>query len=140
MARLAAQGCGKAVSAVFQNVSLDAEQIPVAELDTLILFHDGNVSVVEVKAHKGNADKKKIESNIKQIRDFTGAYSKYWLVYPLTSAELSALEQRRPEDLERFHKLGMVDHASWQGYVLSVQRSRDQRILGLDQLQEALGG
>ena len=91
------------------------------------------------KTHKASADLKKIESNIKQVRDFGGAYSTYRLVYPLIASELAALREGQPEDLARLVDLGMVDVAKWRRYVQTVERSRDQRILGLDQLGELLG-
>lgn len=138
MARLAAGERGQPVAAVFQNLSLRKGERFVAELDTLILFRDGNIAVGEVKTHKANADHKKIEANIKQIRDFGGAYSTYCLIYPLTAAELAALADDRQEELDKLRALGMEDLAAWREYVLGVKHSRDQRILGLDQLAALL--
>lgn len=139
-ARLAADALGDRVAAVYRNLILDLSNVPVAELDTLILSRDGGVAVVEVKTHRASADHKKIESNIKQVRDFGGAFSAYRLVYPLTAAELEGVRQGRPATLDQLQALGMEDLNEWQGYLLAVERSRDQRVLGLDQLREAMGG
>lgn len=139
-ARLAADALGDRVAAVYRNLILDLSDIPVAELDTLILSRDGGVAVVEVKTHRASADHKKIESNIKQVRDFGGAFSAYCLIYPLTAAELEGVRQGRPETLDQLQGLGMEDLNDWRAYLLAVERSRDQRVLGLDQLREAMGG
>ena len=139
MAHLATEGQDQALAGIFMNVTLNTQQRPIAEFDTLVLYGNGDIAVVEVKTHKASADLKKIESNIKQVRDFGGAYSTYRLVYPLIASELAALREGQPEDLARLVDLGMVDVAKWRGYVQTVERSRDQRILGLDQLGELLG-
>lgn len=139
-ARLAADALGDRVAAVYRNLILNLGEIPVAELDTLILLRDGGVAVVEVKTHRASADHKKIESNIKQVRDFGGAFSAYRLVYPLTAAELEGVRLGRPETLDQLNRLGMEDLNDWRAYLLAVERSRDQRVLGLDQLREAMGG
>lgn len=54
-----------------------------------------------------NADSKKIESNIKQLRDVGGAYSACNLVYPLTAADLEALTGVNEKALGKFRDLGM---------------------------------
>lgn len=140
MARCAADALGDRVAVVYQNVTMSLGERSVAELDTLILSRDGGVAVVEVKTHRASADHKKIESNIKQVRDFGGAFSAYRLVYPLTAAELEGVRPGRPETLDQLNGLGMDDLVDWRAYLLAVERSRDQRVLGLDQLREAMGG
>lgn len=140
VARCAADALGDRVAVVYQNVTMSLGERSVAELDTLILSRDGGVAVVEVKTHRASADHKKIESNIKQVRDFGGAFSAYRLVYPLTAAELEGVRPGRPETLDQLNGLGMDDLVDWRAYLLAVERSRDQRVLGLDQLREAMGG
>lgn len=139
MVHLATLAPGQTLAGIFQNVTLNTQERPIAEFDTLVLHENGDIAVVEVKTHMASADLKKIESNIKQVRDFGGAYSTYRLVYPLVASELAALRAGRPEDLTRLVDLGMVDVANWRVYLQTVERSRDQRILGLDQLGELLG-
>lgn len=91
----ASDGLGDQVASIYQNLVLFLEEKPIAELDTLVLLRDGGIAVVEVKTHRANADNKKIESNIKQIRDFGGAFSAYTLVYPLKAADLEGIRQGR---------------------------------------------
>ena len=73
MAHLATEGQDQALAGIFMNVTLNTQQRPIAEFDTLVLYGNGDIAVVEVKTHKASADLKKIESNIKQVRDFGGA-------------------------------------------------------------------
>jgi hypothetical protein len=108
-------------------------------LDTLILFQNADVSVLEAKTHRQNADYKKIESNIKQLRDFGGAYSAYNLIYPLTATDLAALDEGGESVLGKFKGLGMEDLAAWQKHLQDVRLARDQSIIGLDQLDRVMG-
>ncbi|MBK5938245.1 hypothetical protein [Halochromatium roseum] len=130
------------VAGVWQNVRLCREDRYLAEFDTLILFRDGRLTVLESKLHPESADHKKIEANIKTTRDFGGAYSDYLLVYPLTTADLNALqqaslatEQGRAPWIQR----GMQDVHAWHQYLLRLSGARDQRLLGLDALEQVFG-
>jgi len=136
VARRAATRAG--LAAVYRNVALRQGARGVCEWDALVLMENGDIAVAEAKSHFSSAETKKIESNIKQLRDFGGAYSSYRLVYPLTAAELAALAGESDAGLADFKGLGMDDAAAWRQHVREVSRSRDQRILGLDELERLL--
>lgn len=126
------------VASVVQNVTFFKDENPVAEIDTLILFKNADVSILEAKTHCGNADHKKIEANIKNVRDFGGAYSTYNLIYPLTGKDIAELAEEDEPHQEKWRSLGMEDAAGWRLYLKRVRQTRDQRILGLDQLDRAI--
>ena len=126
------------VASVVQNVTFFKDDNPVAEIDTLILFRNADISILEAKTHCGNADHKKIEANIKNVRDFGGAYSTYNLVYPLNGKDIAELAEEDERQQEKWRSLGMEDAVAWRQYLKRVRQTRDQRILGLDQLDHAL--
>lgn len=126
------------VASVVQNVTFFKDDNPVAEIDTLILFRNADISILEAKTHCGNADHKKIEANIKNVRDFGGAYSTYNLVYPLTGKDIAELAEEDERQQGKWRSLGMEDAVAWRQYLKRVRQTRDQRILGLDQLDHAL--
>lgn|GEM_PF-5278840 len=68
--------------------------------------------------------------------EILGGYS---LVDPFTTAELAALTAGDEIGLDQLRALGMEDIAPWREYLEGVRRSRDQCILGLDQLDRAMG-
>ncbi len=134
VARMANDRFHHSVAAVSQNVTLVRQQRSIAELDTLVLFKNADLSVLEAKTHFGNADLKKIEANIKVLRDFGGAYSTYNLVYPLTTSDIQELVS----DGNQAQQQWIEDAPAWKQYLKSVGTTRDQRILGLDQLERIM--
>ena len=138
LARIVDKCFRDSVAVVWQNVEFAVPGRSIAELDTLVLFSNADISVLEAKTHHGNADLKKIEANIKGLRDFGGAHSRYNLVYPLTSGELAELEEAEGTDLQKWDALDMEDAFFWGKYLRMVRRTRDQRIIGLDELRDVL--
>jgi hypothetical protein len=128
----------EAVDSVYQNVIIRHREQIICELDTLVLFRTGDLLAFESKSHFSNSDRKKIEANIKQLRDFGGAYSGYRLIFPLTSQEIGSLAGGKEGALDQLQSLGMSDAAGWAEFVRMVAQSRDQQIVGLDQLRETL--
>jgi hypothetical protein len=128
----------QAVACVHQNVNFLAGSQAVCELDSLVMLQTGDIFAFEAKTHYENADRKKIEANIKQLRDFGGAYSGYGLVYPLTRSEVERLAQGDEREIRELESLGMSDVHKWAEHIRSVRGSRDQRIIGIDELERTL--
>lgn len=120
------------VRAVYHNVKLRRSKLELSEIDTLILWRNGDVSIIETKSHFSNADVKDIEARIKTWRDHLGAYTRGELVFPWTAAELDLL--RRGMGLGR----EICQQAEWSHYVRTTLQSRDRHILGINQLAEGL--
>lgn len=127
-----------AVACVHQNVNFLAGTQSVCELDTLVTLQTGDIFAFEAKTHYENADRKKIEANIKQLRDFGGAYSGYGLLYPLTRSEVERLAQGDAVEIRDLASLGMSDVHKWAEHIRKVRESRDQRIIGVDELESTL--
>lgn len=85
-ARLAADALGDRVAAVYRNLILDLSDIPVAELDTLILSRDGGLRSSRLKRIAPAPTIKR--SNQTSSSDPPGAFSAYCLIYPLTVARV----------------------------------------------------
>jgi len=128
----------QAVAAVYRNVVVQREQQVLSELDTVVLLQTGDVLAFEAKTHYTSADHKKIEANIKALRDFGGAYSTYALVFPLTRGEIKELGQGNATLQGKLESLGMADAASWAAFIRRVADARDQRIVGIDELRAAV--
>ena len=126
------------VASVHRNVAFLKDARPISELDTLGIFQTGDILAFEAKTHYENSDRKKIEPNIKQLRDFGGAYSGYGLVYPLTTLEIQRLADGDEAEISELESLGMSDVHKWAEHVRQVGHSRDQRIIGIDQLETTL--
>jgi hypothetical protein len=129
---------GDIVASVYQNIELARAGQRVCELDTVVILCTGDLIVLEAKTHYRNADRKKVEANIKQLRDFGGAYSKYALVFPLRTQDVEDLASGENDRLGRFRDAGMTDARGWAHYVKQTQSSRDQTIVGLDTLGTSL--
>ncbi len=91
-----------------------------------------------MKTHYKSSETKKIESNIKQLRDFGGAYSRYALVYPLTAEEIELLRSADPDYRARMEALGMDDAADWGQDLRRIENSRDRRAVPLERLADEL--
>ncbi|RMG37106.1 MAG: hypothetical protein D6725_09475 [Planctomycetota bacterium] len=126
------------VDSVWQNVILRRAGDAICELDTLVLLRSGDLAVIEVKTHHKSSEQKKIESNIKQLRDFGGAYSRYALVYPLTASEIKLLRSADPDYRARMQALGMDDAAEWGAHLHGIENSRDRRAVPLERLADEL--
>ncbi|HQN73193.1 MAG TPA: hypothetical protein PLB16_07240 [bacterium] len=118
------------VSGVFGGIKVaDVKESRKAkfEIDTLILLKTGDIVALETKTAFGLANissQKDLESRIKNIRDFTGAYTKWALIFPFTREDL-----HKPTD-KYLQGFAYKTRDSW--------HSKDKRILMIDELESYL--
>jgi hypothetical protein len=127
-------GVCELVAGVYQGVVLSRDEDAIAELDTLVLFRNGQLAVVEAKTHYENAAHKQIQGSIKQFRDCGGVYGSYWLVFPLLQEEIGALASGDPSLVARWREAGIEDTEKWVRYARHGSSGRDAKMVGLDQL------
>lgn len=109
------------------------------EIDILIILVSGDLIVVEVKTNNEMAKRKDIESRIKNLRDCTGAYSDFFMVFPFLQREIEAIRTRDPEIMKTFfHKYGMWNFDNWSQFFSGVEQLRDQHLIGIDALESEL--
>ncbi len=115
------------VEAVAGGVEILQEGRKKIEIDTLILLKTGDIIALETKtafALKGLSSQKDLESRIKNIRDLTGAYTKWALVFPFTRNDLG---DKKNDFLRNFSN--KIEN-SW--------HSKDKKILMIDELEKYL--
>jgi hypothetical protein len=110
----------------------------IAEFDTLLLHASGDMLVLEAKTHHSSAGHKDMESRIKQLRDLGGAYNQFYLVFPLVRADLDALAAGNAPPALAGGSSSLADTDLWVEFMRRVGASRDQRILGIDEISKTI--
>lgn len=123
---------------IYSSLELLENNQSFIEMDAVVLFDSGDLAVIEVKTHRESGEMKKLDANIKRLRDFCGAKSQYRVVFPLTTQEIGQLKQDDEDTRAAFLRLGMVDVEDWRPYLRSIGKASDLKLLGLDELQEVL--
>jgi hypothetical protein len=110
------------IVAVYRKVKVFRNGIQLTEIDTLIIYRSGDLAVIEAKAHYASAKAKDIDARIKNWRDHLGAKTRACLVFPWTSKDLAAIDERQPI---------VPDVADWKNYKSQAKLN----IQGLDQIK-----
>ncbi len=93
------------VQEVASRVEVVSETSVVMELDVLVLLRTGDLLHLECKTHyhSGNQAQgsflKDIKSRVKALEDYTGAYSEFSIVFPLTEEDIRQLKAHDEKSL-----------------------------------------
>ncbi len=125
---------------VWQNGHLHSTKAraKLAEFDAVALAWTGDLAVVEAKTHHSTATHKDIESRIKQLRDHGGAGSAYYIVYPMLQSEIEVLQSGDNRRVSELNDSWISDLPTWFNYAAEAGRTRDQKLIGLDQLPNVI--
>ena len=124
-----------------RSISPKRSDIPIAEVDTLVLFRSGDIVCIEAKAHyrstasgKGS-DAKDLRSRVKALGDSTGAYTEYLLVFPFIEEELEQLLSGASTSAGTKH---VHNRPAWSRQLNAYRQIQRIRLLGLDRLEKTL--
>jgi len=108
------------VNSIYGNVKLVVDKTIKLEIDSLIMLKTGDLIAFEAKTGFNTrliSSQKDLESRIKNIRDLTGAYTQWALIFPYNQEELKLLP-----NLKFKNKIEI----SW--------KSKDKKIIMMDEI------
>ena len=118
----------ESIASVFQNVKLSGKASSLIEIDTLVVFKNGYLHILEAKSsHVSNKD---LNSRILVMKKYLGESVGMDIVFPFTARDIELFKEKNDPFIRKFYSKGLKSAAGWGTFFATT----DKEITPIDKI------
>lgn len=122
----------ESIASVFQNVKLSGKASSLIEIDTLVVFKNGYLHILEAKSsHVSNKD---LNSRILVMKKYLGESVGMDIVFPFTEHDIRMFMEKNDPFIRKFYSKGLKSAAGWGTFFATT----DKTVTPIDRIAERL--
>ena len=122
----------ESIASVFQNVKLSGKASSLIEIDTLVVFKNGYLHILEAKSsHTSNKD---LNSRILVMKKYLGESVGMDIVFPFTAHDIKMFSEKNDPFIRKFYTKGLKSAAGWSTFFTTT----DKTVTPIDKIAERL--
>lgn len=122
----------ESIASVYQNVKLSGKASSLIEIDTLVVFKNGYLHILEAKSsHVSNKD---LNSRILVMKKYLGESVGMDVVFPFTAHDIMMFEDKNEQFMRKFYNKGLKSATGWGTFFATT----DKVITPIDRIAERL--
>ena len=118
----------ESIASVYQNVKLSGKASSLIEIDTLVVFRNGYLHILEAKSsHVSNKD---LNSRILVMKKYLGESVGMDIVFPFTARDIELFKEKNDPFIRKFYSKGLKSAAGWGTFFATT----DKEITPIDKI------